>query len=537
VWGAGGVSLGDTLYVCGAHTYGASISVGAHLAASEPERVTISGAAPEESGSITFSASGTFTLARAWTTLRDISVFGFNANVPVVDISLNSTQNRIVRSRIVGGGNGLCVQLNATASTSLADIRIEDCEFSGQINSGQAIIHLNALAAGSVVICDGLTVSGCSFSVTNAKQGVRVFFAATVDATSKVRNFVAKNNRLTRCSTAFIIFNAAGRPITNEGLSIRGNDVRDLPVDAAGEGGLALLTGVTSSAELGAPRVEGNRAINMVGTWGGVFFNDCTGLEILNNYFDGITTTTAQNRGHGVAVSSAVTGAVIADNVFRNIVGVASADSGAAINFRGGGASVAVYNNLVIGCDHFIRSTNAGAGCVVEHNTAFEVRQSAIENTGATINNVVARNNFFVAGLPAAESVNNSSTAWTNENFNAFCGFAAPVGHSLGANSITPSLPKLTDGGKPDAGSVLEGAGTTTTRTTDFLGAARSATTPTIGVMEAEAAALARDSGDTIYSGAGPQSPVVPELWQNVPRRARLKYRNHWRDSPWYSAG
>ena len=538
VWGVSGVSVGDTLYVCGAHSYAASITVGAHLAGSEPQRVTISGSAPEESGSITFTASGSVVMARAWTTLRDLTINGFNANVPLVDISANSTQNRVVRCRLVSGGNGSGVRLNATGSTTLADIRIEECGFFGTFNAGEGCVHLNATVAASVVIVDGLRVSGCTFNAS-ARFGVRAGFQAAVDATSKIRNTVIIDNTFTRCSTAVMVFNAGGRPITNEGLLVARNDCRALPVDSAGEGGLALLTGVTSSVELGAPTVELNRCDDSTGTWGGVFFNDCTGLVIRNNYFRNIKTTATQNRGHGIAVSSAVTGAEIYGNYFEDVVGLPGvADTGAVINFRGGGASVNVYNNVAVGCRYFLRATNIGASCVVEHNTALDCRIDGINlGAGAGIANLTGRNNLLVAANASVPSVNNSSTAWTQENFNAFCGFAAPIGHTPGANSITPSTPKLTASGKPDAGSVLQGAGTTTSRTTDFLGAARSGSTPTIGAMEAESSALARDSGDTTYSGTGPQSPVVPELWQNVPMRARLKYRNHWKDSPWYAAG
>src|SRR5688500_10002169 len=68
IWGGAGITAGDTLYVCGTHSAGAILGVGAHGATSS-SRVTIRGDYAGDPGSIIFT-TGNFYLNvnRSYTT-------------------------------------------------------------------------------------------------------------------------------------------------------------------------------------------------------------------------------------------------------------------------------------------------------------------------------------------------------------------------------------------------------------------------------------------------------------------------------------
>ena len=75
VWGSGGVVGGDTLYVCGAHSYTANIAPGNHGGTSG-SRCVIRGDGVDEAGSIAFVGAYYVNLVRSYTTIRNLAFTG-----------------------------------------------------------------------------------------------------------------------------------------------------------------------------------------------------------------------------------------------------------------------------------------------------------------------------------------------------------------------------------------------------------------------------------------------------------------------------
>src|SRR6476646_3156549 len=76
VWGASGVNAGDTLYICGAHTYSAQTTIGAHGSSSDANRTTIRGDYAADPGSITYSGAAWMDSVRNYTSLVALTIIG-----------------------------------------------------------------------------------------------------------------------------------------------------------------------------------------------------------------------------------------------------------------------------------------------------------------------------------------------------------------------------------------------------------------------------------------------------------------------------
>ena len=74
VWGGGsGVAAGDTLYVCGAHSYSAQITIGAH-GALVSSRTTIRGDYASDPGALVFTGSSWLFIGRDYTTIQNLTI-------------------------------------------------------------------------------------------------------------------------------------------------------------------------------------------------------------------------------------------------------------------------------------------------------------------------------------------------------------------------------------------------------------------------------------------------------------------------------
>ncbi len=162
VWGGAGVVAGDTLYVCGAHSASAQLSVGPH-GATVSSRVIIRGDYEGDSGSVTFTAGNFYlNVSRSYTTVKNLTIIA--ANYSCIGLGGAPLTGVHVRGcKLKGGGNSMVLFL-AFNGWSYIDCIIDGNVFLGGSGAvGGAAIQWYATAAGSVTSLSNLQISNNTF--------------------------------------------------------------------------------------------------------------------------------------------------------------------------------------------------------------------------------------------------------------------------------------------------------------------------------------------------------------------------------------
>jgi hypothetical protein len=453
-WGAGGVVGGDTLYVCGAHTYTSAISVGAHGGSAEATRCTIRGDASEESGSITFGGSGSVFLQndRAWTTIRNLTI---TAGPNLAMFLTDTATNCVYAQNAINGTNQNLVSLYPANGQDHANVTFNGNTFNsaGATSGSGSTIAWFLTATSAVSTLTNISVTNNTFSGCAAGRAVIHFRTEDdTDAASVMSGITVTGNTFTNCRGVLIEL-AHGHATANiGGACTAANNTATGCGESPAEAGLG---GFFKSSGFSAGRVYGNTANGLQGAQG--FANIFSGTYVVSdNEAENLTTNTID--GNGVLIDIGATNCSVLRNKFTNLTGKAG------VNNSGCGVMVLaatgcrIVGNVVDGCltGLFFGAAGAGQSATVANNTCLSCSTQAIY-LGATsdpANCTVSNNICTGTGYSVFDA---TAVDWVAEDYNVFYGFPTGAsGHTLGGNDITAD-PLLRSDYMPMAATVRAG--------------------------------------------------------------------------------
>jgi len=461
VWGVGGVRQDDTLYVCGTHACSATVDVGNHLGTSG-HPCTIRGDYPGDPGSFVFTGAYFFNNFRSYTTLHALTFVGGTSNCVYGSGTLagmtfqDCTFVAAAKSALAfGSGNG----------TSYTDILIDGNTFTGDCRDGgtaTGAINWFAATAASTTTLTRVTITNNTFEdLTVGRSAIHLRAQDNTATATKMTDIVITDNSFSNVFGICIEVNNGHELIGNSnGIKVQRNIFTDTDVvPTTALGGCIWLWGFTSSATLGPPLIEHNEADRCNGPTGlvNIFYGD---YIVRRNVARNLGTDTIDSCG--VLFDYSADGSVAYQNEFYDLAGKAGvSNSGVGIMVLDS-QNVTCWGNLTVRCNVGI---HIGAGptaqsCSITWNTFVDCSLYGIDLLSTTDEaNCIVKNNVFTAASGTAVSVRNAGGAWSGEDYNAFHGFAAASGHTLGAHDVT-SDPLLSPAYRPLPGSPLIGAGT-----------------------------------------------------------------------------
>lgn len=477
VWGVSGVNAGDTLIVHGAHAYSSTISVGAHGAANEGGRVTITGTSPNgDNSSITFSGASFLQNTRAWTTIKDLSIVAGTSNCIFVQASGTSS---IYQNIAMTANSGVAFAFNNATGQAHSGVTITGCTFTGVAsNSGAgAAIGWFLSATSALSTLTNITISDNTFDGFIAGRSVIHFRTEDdTDVGSVMTGITVSGNTFTNCAGIMLEANHGHNTYGIGGtITVNGNTAVGCTygTGTSGSGGFASINGFTKA------EVYENDINGIAGTAGfcNVFYATA---DIHDNVATNIESLTID--GNGVLFDLGCRNCVARNNTFVNIYTIGSNENcGVGVMILAATGCVA-QGNTVNGCRWgvYIGAQGAGQSGKVVCNTFTGCTSGAIY-AGATsaLAGCDVRDNIFTGDGYTVRDL--SAATWTGEDYNCFYGFATGASaHTLGTNSITTDPLLGTDYSIP-ATSPCKGAGVYIAGAKHFGGHSMSVVSPDIG--------------------------------------------------------
>lgn len=458
VWGASGVAGGDTLYVCGAHTAGAEVIVGAHGASSNAARATISGGYAPDPGSITIAGSF-FNVARAYTNVADLTLARTTTTGTILYVPVNDAA--ISGMDISGTGTGILIDGASNRTNILiTGNTVHDCVgVLGSSGRGIAFLPSTASRTHSNIRVIGNVITRCTdfglrFSIESAAWDSTVF-----------NGIVFRDNRVSYCGgTGAQIRSGNGDLVTwplvmSSNVFVERNTIHNCGTvaGASGQHGGIAVSGVT------APVIRYNTVFDTYVTGAGIQTAKNVNPVIDDNVIYGIrsgTPTSGFNNGlpidgNGIFFDNLTRGGIARRNVICDLVSTGNPNSGTGLSFWNTTEPTTFESNLVYDCYRGASYGNATeTGNKFVGNTFVNCDIGVYKvGTSALTGNCVIKNNLFVNCPSAFTGETNPGATW---DYNAYTGTL--TGISAGANDITAD-PQLADNYAPKATSPLISAG------------------------------------------------------------------------------
>ena len=457
-WGGAGVVGGDTLYVCGAHTFGAITGIGNH-GATVNSRVTIRGDYAPSPGSMKIAAGPFyFNINRSYTTLNNITITAGTGSCIVITgaPSIGVT----IQGCTFYGAAASIIRLLVVDTWSYVDMTIDSNRFSGSLGGGGgSAIEWYAQTALTCTVTN-LQVTNNNFTNCSSARSVILLRALnTVLPGTKMADIVVANNTFQDCGAVMMEIYGPEVVDRNIGIQIHGNRITNQLL-VGGIGGAIVIGGFgqSTNASFGPNLIYDNRAYGLAGPSG--FINPFYGLYIIfNNYAENISTQSID--GCGILFDHGCHDTVAFGNEFHNITGTGVPDytSGFGILVLDATNCVA-FGNIFDGCVMGIGYGNKvmGQSSNIYNNTFLKCSLSGVNGNGSAgiINNLV-RNNLLTATSAAVPSVRFLAGTLAGESNNCFYGFGGST-QALHATDIIAD-PLLDNYYQPQA-TPLKGAGT-----------------------------------------------------------------------------
>lgn len=404
VWNGGGILPSDTLYVCGTHSYGASIStlnVGSVLG-TEP---TIRGDYATDSGTLGFTAGSiNLNASRSYYKYLNLTIDGGGVLGSQVFINANSGTS------ILGSGltftnvtlqNGCYFNLNpGTVDFAYFDhLSFINCTVNGARAGIQCLLGVvnSYLNQG----LSNITITGCSFSNISSTSG----FGSGIELRNSgdtycnpggcyIRNLTITNNTFTNvgigasggCVMRIMASNGQSVPRSNSyGCVITDNVAINCGNAAAILGGCGILGfgSRTKSYASGENVIRNNNMSHIKGSYGGFDILNNSYFLVENNTINDMTNPTGID-ADGILVDVNNDHIVVRNNTITNCFGGAI-NTGAGIMVLSS-SSIYVYNNVIDNCNHgFWAWSDIYCGNTwVFNNTFTNIVNDGIHMQGAT---------------------------------------------------------------------------------------------------------------------------------------------------------
>jgi hypothetical protein len=480
VWGVSGVNAGDTLYLCGAHAYTASIALGAHGATSDSNRVTIRGDYATSPGSIAFSTAGWFDFGRKYTTLKSVTITSTSSGFNCIYISGSATAGVVIDGCTLTGADNGVVLAGSTAFTSLT---IKNCNISGQTNSA-----INQTSATASLTSSGIVITGNTIHDTSL-YGIYMVINSPAWDTSYFNDYYIANNT---------IYNLPGGPMH---LRVCNSDTTTAPVNYSS--GLVISgntiyncgTVAGASGTHGTPNIEGFIGAVIVNNTVRDCYAEGAGLQTWKNKnpliaFNTILRIRSATRtdgfqnglpidGNGIFFDVLTVGGLAYGNYISDLISTGNTNSGTALSFWNCTGSRFIGNvveNCYVGASY--GHTNE-TGNEIYNNTFINCTKGVDKVGTLTLTgNLTVKNNIF-SGCTNGFTI--GANPGITADYNCIHGATtAYTGISAGANDL--AVNPLLDTKYRTQSPTLKRSGTAITGK-DFYGKVFYST-PTIGAVE-----------------------------------------------------
>jgi len=459
VWGAGGFSAGDTLYVCGLHNRTTVTTIGTH-GGTLGSRAIIRGDFPGDPGVIQFTVGGTYLVPRSHSEWQNITIGGISRCV----LTSSSLSNHVAQGVKFNGGINPIFSLLSTTGNNYTDISFQSCIFTGggaanALGSSAAFDWFCATAS-AVSTVSRVTFNACTFlnvNPTGDARGVVGFRSQdNVSTSSIVSDLVFSYNKFIDCNgyaleayDGHTIGSASPQYGLWKGARVFGNTITNQGIDFTGViGGGFSLFGFDQSTTSGfGSNIVSNNTINgAIGQAGGINVGYGTAL-IEANKLQNLSTYSID--ACGVLIDIGAKDCIVRRNVISNLLGKSSVDnSGCAIMILDAD-NTQVYGNISKNtkCSVFFGTMTVGRVNFVENNTFIDcIDYGMLVSTNTYRAGLLVKNNIFSAKIGTTPIfVKDTSGGWTGENYNAFAGsFTTSGSHILGAqDKIATSISSL----------------------------------------------------------------------------------------------
>src|SRR5687768_7454743 len=174
VWGTSGVNTGDTLYICGAHTYTSIIALG------NVTGVTIRGDHSSESGSLSFRGNNIyFNINRNSTTVEALTITSENRCIVPAGTPLNGLT---IRNCTLNGSNLPAIEFLAINTWGWVNTTIDGNTFNGGVGGGGGAAITWWPQTAITTYHENLKITNNTFNGCSATQGVIVLLGTTTSA-------------------------------------------------------------------------------------------------------------------------------------------------------------------------------------------------------------------------------------------------------------------------------------------------------------------------------------------------------------------
>lgn len=490
VWGGGGVSAGDTLYVCGSHLYSSTITVGSH-GGTASSRTIIRGDASEADGKITFVGNVYLQSDKANTIIRNLQVVAGTSNcIFIVDTATNCDY---IYNTFISKAANAALSLYAAAGQDHIDVLIDNntftCSGDGMSSGKAAALEWFMAASAATSTLTRVTITNNTFKNCNTGRTAASVLQLRVDPVANtncsITDLIVSKNKFIDCYGLGIRLrdDHAGSTFgTFAGVKCNYNTfINCKETTTAGMGGAISIGsfGISTNSKFGYNEVCYNTGINLEGAAGGV--NAFYGSYIIAyNYFENITSTTID--GNGILLDHGCDKTFVYSNVFKNVKGKASVTNSGYVLMLLDSTNCYFYSNIAIDCRNGIHLGDAAGSQsgYFYHNTFVDISDYAIyAHASAGLNSIIVKNNIFTGSTYSV--YDNTAISWTGEDYNVFYDIASGTqNHTLGSNDLT-SNPQLNSAFLP-LNTAIRTAGTSV-GFSDFSRKAFS-TPPTMGAVQ-----------------------------------------------------
>jgi len=452
VWGTSGVNTGDTLYICGTHTYTSVIALG------NVTGVTIKGDHSSESGSLSFRGNNIyFNINRSSITVEALTITSQNRCIVPSGAPMTGL---VIRNCTFYGSAVPCIEFLPINTWGWINTIIDGNTFNGGVGGGGAAAIGWWPQSPLNTYHENIKITNNTFNGCSATHGVIILHATpnalgTTETPSNVHiyDLEVSRNTFTNCGGAAI---KAYVPETgrNKGVKICGNKITNQR--RVGELGGGIVVGgfiQTDTADFGQNVIENNVADGLEGTTG--FANIMYGSYIIrHNSAKNISSIIYD--GCGLLFDHGADGCVAYGNYLENLAGTADFTAGAAIGIIYEATNITCYGNVIKNCHMGVFYGNQTSGRVsnIFNNTFINCGLAGIHGNPTTFpsDSNYCKNNIFIAASTASKAIRYDSGTWNRESNNVFYGFGAGT-QALDAASLTVN-PDLDNEYRPRASQV-----------------------------------------------------------------------------------
>ncbi len=262
VWGASGVNTGDTLYVCGAHSYTAVKSITAAVTG-----ITIRGDNAAEAGSLSFTGTNIyFNVNRSSTTVQSLTITSQDRCI----VPSGTPQTGFTLKNCTLNGSSMpCVDFLAINTWGWINTVIDGNTFNGGVGGGAGAAISWWPTTAITTYHENLKITNNTFNGCSAAQGVIVLLGtATSASTVHIYDLEVSGNTFTNCGGTAIKAHVP-KFGQNKGIKVFANTITNQVRVGDLGGGMSIGGFVQSTtANFGQNVIEHNYADGLQGTSG-----------------------------------------------------------------------------------------------------------------------------------------------------------------------------------------------------------------------------------------------------------------------------